>query len=73
VLWAEWGCHLEGSTGGLVHVTADRLCFSDVFCVLEVHGVVVVFFPSFVFGVTGVGVRVRVGVVLLAGSLCGGG
>jgi len=73
VLWAEWGCHLGGSTGGLVHVAFDHLRCSDVFRVLEVHGVVVVFFPSFVSRVVGVRVRVGVGVVLLACTLCGGG
>ena len=73
MLWAEWGCHLGGSTGGLVHVASDRLRCSDVFCVLQVHGVVVVFFPSLVFGVVGIGVRLRVGGDFLARSLCGGG
>jgi len=72
MLWAEWGCHLGGSTGGLVHVSSDGMPCSDVFRVLEVLSVVDVFFPSFVFRVVGVGVRVRVSVVFLAHTLCGG-
>jgi len=73
VLWAEWGCNLEGSTGGFVHVASDRLRCSDVFHVLEVHSIVVVFLPSFVFGVVGVGVGVGVGVVFLVHTLRRGG
>ena len=39
---------------------------------MEVHGVVVVYVPSFIFRVVGVRVRVRVGVIFLARSLCAG-
>jgi len=73
ILWAEWGCHLGGSAGELVNISTNRLHCVVVFGVLEVHGVVIVFFPSFVSRVVGVRLRVRVAVLLLVCSLCRGG
>ena len=73
MLWAEWGCHLGGSAGEFVNVSTNHLCCGDVLGVLEVHSIVVIFFPSFLSRVVRVRVRVRVAVVLLARSLCRGG
>jgi len=73
MLWAEWGCHLEGSAVELICVPTDHLRHSDVFSVLKVHSIVVVVFPSFISRVAGVRIGVGVTVVILAHLLCGGG
>jgi len=73
MLWAEWGCHLRGSAVELICVSTDGLRCGDVFGVLEVHGIVIVIFPSFISRVDRVRVGVAVAVVLITCSLCRGG